>query len=163
MSVSICHLALADIESLRACMNAVGLDRNFLAIMQAPLAQPLESQVRKGFEEDDVHIVARVEQRVVGWAQIHRGRGAAVAHRGNLGMGVSPAYRGQGLGKRLLMTCIGAAAAKGIANIELEVRADNRCALKLYRSVGFTTEAIVRDAMLIDGVFHSAFRMSLML
>ncbi|MCV2349489.1 GNAT family N-acetyltransferase [Paucibacter sp. Y2R2-4] len=163
MSISFAPIALSDVDSYRACIDAVARERNFLAITQAPPPHQLTQLIRSSLEDDSVLIVARDQQRVVGWAQIQRGQGAVVAHRGDLGMGVSPAYRGRGLGKQLLLSCIGAAGAKGIACIELEVRADNRCALNLYRSLGFNMDSIVRDAMLIDGVFHNAFRMSLKL
>ncbi len=35
--------------------------------------------------------------------------------------------------------------------------------LELYRSTGFAVEAIVRGAMKIDGVYHDAFRMCLVI
>ncbi|MFH7041790.1 N-acetyltransferase family protein [Paucibacter sp. JuS9] len=164
MPITLIPMALADVENFRECMDAVARERSYIAITEAPAVHQLQSQFRRGAENGDVHIIARDEQqRVLGWAQVQRGQGAAVAHRGDLGMGVHPDWRGQGLGKRLLSACVGTAGAKGINSIELEVRCDNRSALNLYRSLGFTMESVVRDAMFIDGVFHNAFRMTLAL
>ncbi|WP_416137556.1 GNAT family N-acetyltransferase [Halomonas sp. HK25] len=53
---------------------------------------------------------------------------------------VYPDARGSGLGRQLLEALEGAAQARGSARLGLEVRADNRVALKLYRRMGFRLE-----------------------
>lgn len=53
---------------------------------------------------------------------------------------VHPDARGGGLGRQLLETLEGAARGRGSARLGLEVRADNRVALKLYRRMGFRLE-----------------------
>ncbi|MDN3918755.1 GNAT family N-acetyltransferase [Roseateles violae] len=54
-------------------------------------------------------------------------------------MGVVPAARGSGAAPRLLDDFIARAAAAGLAEVELEVFAQNERALRLYRSRGFET------------------------
>lgn len=49
-----------------------------------------------------------------------------------------------------------------IDRVELEVRTDSRRALELYRDSGFAIESIVRKDMKVDGIYHDAFRMSLL-
>jgi ribosomal protein S18 acetylase RimI-like enzyme len=156
MSIHISQTRLADATSLRECIDSVSRETSFLASNEAPSQQALERSLRKCLESDSVHLVGLDGSRVVAWAQIERGDGTSVAHRGDLGMGVLPSYRGCGLDQ-----CIRAAQARGITRVELEVRTDNRRALELYRASGFAVEAIVKKAMKVDGVHHDAFRMSL--
>lgn len=53
---------------------------------------------------------------------------------------VHPDARGGGLGRRLLEALEAAVKARGIERLGLEVRADNRVALGLYRRMGFRLE-----------------------
>ena len=76
-------------------------------------------------------------------------------------MGVSAAYRGQGIGRQLLSACLAKARSNGITRVELEVRADNERAIKLYESMGFAHEALKRNGMRFDGVYHDSIQMSL--
>src|SRR5262245_16644971 len=50
---------------------------------------------------------------------------------------VSPAARGQGVGRQLLQAVEAEARALGCCKLTLEVRSDNERAMGLYRSVGF--------------------------
>jgi len=161
MFINILKTRFVDTPSLRECIDNVSRETCFLASNEAPSLQDLERSVRACLESDSVHLVALDGNRVVAWAQIVRAEGTSVAHRGDLGMGVLPSYRGYGLGKRILRECISAAHARGIDRVELEVRTDNRRALELYRGSGFAVESIVKMAMKIDGTYHETFRMSL--
>lgn len=78
-------------------------------------------------------------------------------------MGVHPAYRGQGIGARLLAACIAKARTRGITRIELEARIDNQRAIGLYRKLGFVHEARKKNAMRFDGVYYDAVQMCLVL
>ena len=162
MFVKISHTRLADIPSLRECIDSISREASALASNGASSRHDLERSLRTCLENDSVHLVALDGTRIVAWAQIERGGDASVAHRGALRMGVLPSYRGCGLGKRMLGDCIAAARARGIDRVELEIRTDNRLALELYRSSGFAVEAIVKMAMKMDGKYHDAFRMSLL-
>jgi ribosomal protein S18 acetylase RimI-like enzyme len=55
---------------------------------------------------------------------------------------VDSAWRGRGLGSRLLQDAIALARAAGAPALTLEVRKDNTAALALYRAHGFTQTAI---------------------
>jgi mycothiol synthase len=52
-------------------------------------------------------------------------------------LGVAPARRGRGLGRRLLLGAVAALRAAGARPILLEVATDNRAALRLYEACGF--------------------------
>ena len=55
--------------------------------------------------------------------------------------GVAPAVRGRGVGAALLRALIERARSLGAARVELNVFADNRDAVRLYRSAGFEEQA----------------------
>ena len=66
-------------------------------------------------------------------------------------MGRLPAYRGRGLGPRLVAEGLRLLARAGAGDVELQVEADNERALDLYRRFGF-------DVVARTPVFGIAFR-----
>lgn len=58
---------------------------------------------------------------------------------------VEPQGRGEGLGRRLLETLEGEASKRHLDQMTLEVRADNRVAIGLYRRMGFTLQRWIDD------------------
>jgi ribosomal protein S18 acetylase RimI-like enzyme len=158
MPISFQAITPADVAAFCDCAHAVARESGFLA---CPSPAQLERQALANITSGDVHILAVDGKRVAGWGQVLRGQGDAVAHRADVTLGVRSEYRGQGLGQRLLRACVEDAAARGIAYLELEVRSDNRRAMKLYRCAGFSAVSIVRDAMRVSGVAYDALRMSL--
>jgi ribosomal protein S18 acetylase RimI-like enzyme len=52
-------------------------------------------------------------------------------------VGVLPAYRGRGLGRRLVSRALMGFRERGVSRAFLEVTAENVHAVRLYRSVGF--------------------------
>ena len=77
--------------------------------------------------------LARLDGEAVGEVQtsLQEGEGWITA------LGVTPAYRGRGLGRHLLLGAVAALRAAGIGPILLEVATDNRAALGLYHACGF--------------------------
>ena len=160
--VTIVPVAQAHASSYRTCLDAVAREKRYLAQIEALPLERIEGFVRDSVAGDAIQFMAVDAGRVVGWADIFPAWAHAVAHCGSLGMGVLAAYRGQGLGRRLLEACLAKAWSKGLTRIELEVRADNERAIGLYKALGFTQEAVKRNAMRFDGVYFDALQMSLL-
>jgi ribosomal protein S18 acetylase RimI-like enzyme len=59
-------------------------------------------------------------------------------------LGVEPDHRGQGIGKALVLAAVGALRGLGCHRISLTVRESNHAARRLYRSLGFTEERLLR-------------------
>ena len=78
-------------------------------------------------------------------------------------MGIIEAYRGQGLGRRLMLAALKQARASGFIRIELSVHADNARAIALYERVGFLKEGVQKRSVLIDGRFLDAVNMAILL
>ncbi len=66
-------------------------------------------------------------------------------------VGVAPADRGRGLGTELIRAVIEEARALAIRHLELNVYADNRSAIRLYRAAGFEARVAERDDVLRMG------------
>jgi ribosomal protein S18 acetylase RimI-like enzyme len=90
--------------------------------------------------------------RVVGWCDIFPSPREVSQHVGVLGMGVLPAYRGRGLGRRLIAATLGAADGR-FEQIDLDVYGTNIAAQALYRSVGFVEQGRKRGGRKVDGVY----------
>ena len=72
-------------------------------------------------------------------------------HAELVSIATAPAYRGRGLGARLLKRSMNAARRAGAESMWLTVRPDNIGALRLYESLGFRRTRRVRDYY-ADGV-----------
>jgi ribosomal protein S18 acetylase RimI-like enzyme/SAM-dependent methyltransferase len=153
----------AHAEGFHACLDAVARERRYLAQTEALPLERIRAFVRENVSNDAVQFVALEGDRVVGWCDIFPGWAQAVAHRGTLGMGVAADHRGRGIGRRLLAACLDKARAKGITRVELEVRADNERAIRLYESMGFEREAVHRNGLRYDGVCFDSIGMCLLL
>lgn len=151
----------SHIEGFRAGLDAVARERRYLAQVEAAPLASIRDFVMRSIADDAAHFVAIDGPRVVGWCDILPAWAHAVRHRGTLGMGVIASHRCRGIGGRLLSACLAKARAKGISRVQLEARADNLAAIRLYEKFGFVHEAILRNAMLLDGKYYDAVQMSL--
>lgn len=83
-------------------------------------------------------------------------------HAGRLGMAVARQYRQMGIGRRLLETAIQEAKGwPGFCRIELIVAPWNAPAIKLYRSMGFIQEGVLRKRAKLRTAPHDMILMAL--
>ncbi len=163
MTVEIRRITEHDIVGFREATDAVARERRFLALIEAPPIEETAAFVRDNLARANPSFVAVDGERIVGWCDIVRNeRRAIYRHRGTVGMGLLAAYRGQGIGRRLLQAAIDAAMAGGMSRIELTVRADNEVATKLYLRLGFEPEGYHRNTDCIDGVYYDTRSMALL-
>lgn len=162
MTITIRPIEIRDAAGYRECLDVVAREKRYLAQIEALPLDQIERFVRESVEADAAQFVAVDGDRIVGWADVFPHWSAALAHCGTLGMGVHPDYRGQGIGARLLAACLDKAFAKGVTRVELQARADNERAIRLYERAGFVFEARVRNAMRFDGVYYDAVQMRLL-
>jgi ribosomal protein S18 acetylase RimI-like enzyme len=131
MTVDIAPIAPDHIESFRHAVGVVARERRYLTLLEAfPLPQT-RAFVLGLIEKGDPMFVALAKDKVVGWCDIQRHPFPAHSHRGTLGMGVIPDYRGRGIGARLMDQTLKQAFATGFVRIEFNVRADNLRAMQL--------------------------------
>jgi ribosomal protein S18 acetylase RimI-like enzyme len=101
-----------------------------------------EVRKRLGFEAKDAFVVGAFEEgRLQGCAGFYRDKGLKSRHKGRVwGVYVTPERRGAGVGKKMLQMLLERGAAMdGIRQILLSVAATQVAAVRLYRSLGFTS------------------------
>ena len=160
-SVEIVPLALGHIESFHHALDVVSRERKYLSFLEAPPLDQARRFVMDRIARGDPGYVAAVRGEVVGWCDITRHDRPIRAHRGALGMGIVPSYRGRGLGRKLINATVAQARKDGFVRIELFVHSDNARAITLYDKVGFVREGVQRDAVYIDGEYRDAIMMAI--
>jgi len=92
---------------------------------------------------------------LVGMAGFYPERGLKSRHKGRIwGVYVTPAKRGEGVGRKVLQTALDrGAATPGIEQILLSVTATQTAAIALYRSLGFESFGREPRALKIGGRF----------
>ncbi|ARQ58857.1 UNVERIFIED_ORG: RimJ/RimL family protein N-acetyltransferase [Rhizobium etli] len=155
-------IAAAHSDSFHRALDTVAREKKFLSMFEAPPLPQTRDFVMDMIAKGNPQFVAAIGDEVVGWCDIRRHAHPSHAHRGSLGMGILPAYRGKGLGRRLIETTLKGAQEAGLLRVELDVHEDNSRAIALYEKVGFTREGIARRAVRIDGRFIDAIGMALL-
>jgi RimJ/RimL family protein N-acetyltransferase len=109
-------------------------------------------------------LVAEVDGRIIGQLTLDGGKRRNVRHAATLGITVAQAWRGRGVGRRLMERAIEWARDSGtLSRIELHVFARNTGAITLYRSCGFEVEGARRRAVHRDGEYIDDLVMALLL
>ncbi len=161
MSVDIVHIAESHAMGFHACLDAVAREKQYLAQIEALPFERIQDFVRESVASDAAQFVAVEGETLVGWCDIFPAWPVAVRHCGSLGMGVQAAWRGRGIGQRLITATLAHARQRGITRVELEVRADNVRAIGLYEKMGFVHEGHKRNGMRFDGVYFDSLTMGL--
>lgn len=132
------------IPGFHRCLDIVAKEEKFILLLEAP---PLDSTidfVKKNMANKVPQCFALDGEEVVGWADVFPLTRKTIDHRGGLGMGVLPSYRGKGIGSLLLRETLLLAKERGLEKVELEVYAGNTSAQALYRKFGFEQEGLIR-------------------
>lgn len=149
------------IESFHRVLDSVARERKYLTLLEAPPLEDTRKFALSSIANGNVHLVALDGAEVIGWCDIRRHFFPSHAHCGSLGMGLLSAYRGQGLGRRLIEAAIASGREAGMLRIEFGVHADNARAIRLYERVGFVREGVSRDAFCVDGDYTDVINMAL--
>jgi RimJ/RimL family protein N-acetyltransferase len=162
MQITVRQIRIQDALSFRACLDSVARERQYLAQVEAPPIEKVIAFVTESVQQDAAQYVAVAEERIVGWCDVFSHWAYALKHVGTLGMGVETSFRGQGLGRALLLNTLEHALKKEIFRVTLEAREDNLRAIRLYEQVGFKHEGRAPCALRFDGVFYVGVKMALL-
>jgi ribosomal protein S18 acetylase RimI-like enzyme len=160
MGVQIVPMQRGHIAGFREVLDAVARERRYLAFLEAPPLARVRRFVLGNLRVGAPQFIALDDGRVVGWCDVTPRTHETLRHSGVLGMGVAATHRGRGVGAALLRATIEAAAAGGLARIELVVRVDNGPAIGLYRRHGFEVEGTLRHYLVVDGAAYDALQMA---
>lgn len=142
----------ADAQALIDHVNEVGAELVYIMTEQLPNAIDEEAEMLRKLDPQRVlFLVAIVNRRLVASADIRRGRQSKNQHTASLGIAVSKAARGVGLGKAIVEDLLRWAQSEGIRKVTLDVFATNASAIALYRQLGFTEEARLKGQVILGG------------
>jgi len=113
---------------------------------------------------NNITLLARLEQRVVGHLQLFRIPFERRKGVGEVFIYLHQDYQNVGLGTMMMKRAIEMAKEKGFHRLGLTVVADNHRAIKVYEKVGFKKEGIAREAFYGDDHrYHDEVEMGLLL
>jgi len=122
-----------------------------------------KDQWRKWMEnpsEERTGIVAVLEGRIVGSADIHQCKGRR-RHVGEVGMSVHDDFQRRGIGSALTAALVDLADNWfNLKRLELTVYMDNEAAIRLYQKFGFDVEGTLRAYAFREGQYVDAFFMA---
>ena len=113
--------------------------------------------------EKDIMLVALYDGKIIGNGIIECERARRYSHRATLSITVLRDYWGRGVGSRLMEMMMDFSKRSGISVVSLEVRADNERAISLYKKYGFETIGLYKKFFNINGEYHDAYLMQLLL
>ena len=132
-------------------LSTVAAERIYIEMTEPPPFERVCSFQRGLIEKDGPVTYALRGDQVVGWCDIFPEDNPRQCHRGSLGMGLLPGYRGQGIGTKLLTATLAKAKAFGLEKAELKVYTSNDAAVALYRKCGFDQEGLIKSYRKVDG------------
>lgn len=143
-----------DAEAMVAYMTALtdeGLDT--ISVRFPPsLEDEREFVLRSKLSERILILLAFSAEELVGMLDLSAGQRPSDRHAGRFGMSVAKAWRGRGVGRKLLAAAIEETRGwPGFCRIELECAPWNAPAIALYESLGFVLEARRRKALNLRG------------
>jgi L-amino acid N-acyltransferase YncA len=100
-----------------------------------------------------VVFLATVGGEVAGWVHLERPETDALAHTAELTLGVLPAHRGKGIGRKLMERGANCAKDLGTEKLYNSVPTTNESAISFLESQGWETEAVRTDHYKIDGEY----------
>ncbi len=118
---------------------------------------------RNNTRELRICFVATVDDDVVGWAQLRSPNVRKLRHTAELTMGVHDAYRGKGIGSRLLERGLDWADSNGYEKVYQSLPATNQDAVRFLEAQGWETEAIRNAHFKIDDEYVAEQQMAVML
>lgn len=147
----------AAIHDIYSCPKA------FAGTLQLPY--PSLAEWRKRLTEPGegtYHLVAVVEERVVGALGLHAfSSRPRQRHVGAIGMGVHDDWQGRGIGTALMRAAVDLADNwLNLSRLQLEVYTDNAPAIRLYERFGFEREGTLRQLAFRDGRYVDAYVMA---
>lgn len=156
-------IALRHAAGFHACLDAVARESLSLGQSVAPPLERVETFVRENIEHGHAQFVAVHGDEVLGWCDAIPLWADGLRHRAQLGLGVRKPWRRQGIGEALVQRVIERARATGLRRIDLEARADNAGAIRLYERLGFVIEGRRAQGLCHRGVYFETVEMGLLL
>ncbi|MNT45409.1 putative N-acetyltransferase YycN [compost metagenome] len=143
------------------CLKTVASERIYLEMVEPPPLEKVTEFQSSLIAKGGPVFYAVDAGKVVGWCDIFPADNPTQSHRGGLGMGLYANYRGQGIGAKLVSSSLNQAKQFGLEKVELSVFTNNTGAVKLYKSLGFKEEGLIKNYRKLDGVTFDCLLMAM--
>lgn len=143
-----------DLTGLVGAIRAAIGEKNY--VVAETMADVLDHQnvlLRHNALESRMFFVATVDGEVIGWVHLNRPEMEKLGHTAELTVGVLEAYRGLGVGSRLLDRGTRWAAANGIAKLYNSIPSTNQAAIDWLGDHGWEIEAVRADHYKLGGEY----------
>src|ERR687890_887580 len=159
-NVSVRHAEPDDVQAVHRILSG---PRATAGTMQLPL-QSVEGVRKRYFSETReglYHLVACMDEEVVGHLGLETFTRPRRRHVGEIGMAVRDEWQGKGVGTALMEAALDLADNwLGLTRVELTVCTDNAAAIALYEKFGFGIEGTHRRYALRNGEYVDAYSMA---
>ena len=163
-NISIAPISETYIESFHKCLESVASERKYLGYVNAPSLEDTRESILTNIQRNTPRYIAIKDDTVVGWCEVLPNQLEGFRHSGKINtMGVSAAFRGQGIGERLIKATLNAAEQYGLERVELLVYASNVSAIGFYEKIGFVCEGTKKKARKLDGEYDDVHIMAIFL
>ena len=129
-----------DAAALLAYLKIIGGETDNLSF--GPEGVPLDEEAERDYlamqaeSHDSIQLLAKARGEIIGTASLNRRQGR-MSHRAEFGISQKKAWWGCGAATVLAQGVFAFAREAGIEQVNLEVRSDNRRAIRLYEKLGF--------------------------
>ena len=153
MNTQIIYPSEKYFKSFHEALSTVAKERVYIEMIEAPPLEKVSSFQTDLISKNGPVYYAINDDRVVGWCDVFPEKNPRQNHRGGLGMGLLPEFRGQGLGSKLLSSVLDHAKKFGLEKVELNVYTSNTPAVALYKKFGFEQEGLIKKYRKLDGQY----------
>ena len=150
MTIEIVYPSEKYFKSFHETLGAVAAERIYIEMIEAPSLEKVSGFQSELIAKNGPVYYAIENERVVGWCDVFPSSNPRLNHRGSLGMGLLPDYRGKGIGSKLLSSVLTHAKNFGLEKVELQVYTSNTGAITFYKKLGFEQEGLIRKYRKLD-------------
>ena len=155
------EIELTDTKNFINYRDTLSDQTTFLRASKSELDLNLKNQSETihNFIDSDNHysLIAELDGVIIGNLQFRGGNYQRTKHAGEFGISVLKEYWGNNIGYNLLSHLIKWVEENNIVKkISLEVREDNKCAISLYKKLGFQIEGTIRKNFFSEGRYYNS-------
>jgi RimJ/RimL family protein N-acetyltransferase len=160
MNTEIVYPSEKYFKSFHEALSIVAQERIYIEMVEAPPVEKVSAFQSSLISKNGPVYYAINNNRVVGWCDIFPENNPRQSHRGGLGMGLIPEFRGKGIGSQLLSAVLDHAKKFGLEKVELHVYTSNVAAIALYKKFGFEEEGLMKKYRKVDGQYFDCLAMA---
>ena len=151
--VHVRRASVDDAEGITKVLQAVVAERVHSAIDRAWTAEEQRSYLRSLSNREAFHVAVAGSGDVVGCQSldVYSATLESMAHVGQVGTFILPAWRGRGVGYAMFLATSRFAASAGYRKLVIQVRASNASARSFYGQIGFVECGRLGKQVVIDG------------